>query len=159
MFFESYGHGAIVDLCKERGWLLVAPRSGFFGNTPIHELIDDLAKIYPIDPKRVMLVGHSMGAAQAVAASQAAPSRFAAVAALGGGGAVRAVADLDKVPFFVGVGSDDFARDGAKKLAESLNRAKVANVDFREYTHVEHLAIVQVALPDVFRFFDQNIKP
>ncbi len=154
MFFETYGHGAIVDRCKERGWMLVAPRSGFFGSAPIDELVDELAKIYPIDPKRVMLVGHSMGAAQAIGAAQTAPRKYAAVAALGGGGSVRAVPGLAAVPFFVGVGTDDFARDGARRLAESLRRAKVANVQFREYEHVEHLAIVQISLGDVFRFFD-----
>jgi len=102
-----------------------------------------------------MLVGHSMGAAQAVGAAQTTPTRFAAVAALGGGGSIRSVPDLANVPFFVGIGSDDFALSGARKLADSLRRAKVKNVQFQEYDHVEHLAIVQIALGDVFRFFDQ----
>lgn len=152
MFFETYGHGAIVDLCKMRGWMLVAPRSGFFGSAPVNEIVDALAKISPIDMRRVLLVGHSMGAAQAVAASRSSPSRFAAVAALGGGGAVRKVPGLDAIPFFVGVGKDDFARDGARRLAESLRRAGANTFHDREYDHIEHLGIVQIALDDVFRF-------
>ena len=31
MFFDAYGNGKIVDLCRKRGWLLVAPRLSFFG--------------------------------------------------------------------------------------------------------------------------------
>ena len=73
MFFESYGHGAIVDRCRERGWLLVAPKSTAFGGSPALEIVDELARIYPVDLKRVMLVGHSMGAGQAVAAASKMP--------------------------------------------------------------------------------------
>ncbi len=32
----------------------------------------------------------------------------------------------------------------------------VFSADFREYPEIEHLAIVQVALSDVFKFFDRT---
>ena len=158
MFFETYGHGRIVDLCRERGWMLVAPRGGGFGGTPVAEVVDGLATIYPIDTKRVMLVGHSMGAAGAVGAAQVEPSRYAAVAALGGGGAVRPVEGLKRLPFFVGVGTEDFALRGSRGLVASLKRAEVANLEAREYPNIEHLAIVQVALDDVFAFFERHAR-
>jgi hypothetical protein len=53
---------------------------------------------------------------QAVANAVRTPERFRAVAALGGGGRVRANAALKSLPFFVGVGSQDFALSGAKAL-------------------------------------------
>jgi predicted peptidase len=159
MFFEAYGHGAIVDRCRERGWLLVAPRSTAFAGAPVAEVVDALAELYPVDLDRVMLVGHSMGAGQAVAAASLAPSKFAAVAALGGGGSFRPTNGLKKEPFFVGIGSEDFALKSAKDLADGLMRAGVTNVTYREYPTIEHLAIVQVALGDVFRFFDERARP
>ena len=159
MFFETYGHGAIVDRCRERGWLLVAPRSTAFAGAPVEEVAEALGEIYPVDPGRVMLIGHSMGAGQAVAAASARPAAFAAVAALGGGGAFRPWPTLKELPFFVGVGSEDFALKGAKDLAEALTRSGVATVVYREYPAIEHLGIVQVALPDVFRFFDEKARP
>lgn len=159
MFFESYGHGAIVDRCRERGWLLVAPRSTAFGTLPVAEIVDELARLYPIDQKRVMLVGHSMGAGQAVALASSEPARYAAVAALGGGGSVKSGPGLRDLPFFVGIGSEDFALKASTDLAATLQRAGVATVVLREYPNIEHLAIVQVALPDVFRFFDEKAKP
>ena len=48
----------------------------------------------------------------------------------------------------------DFALAGANGLHRALQAAG-ASSDFREYSGVEHLAIVQLALADVFRFFDQ----
>jgi pimeloyl-ACP methyl ester carboxylesterase len=159
MFFETYGHGAIVERCRERGWLLVAPRSTAFAGAPVSEVVDALAKIYPVDLARVMLVGHSMGAGQAVGAALREPARYAAVAALGGGGSFRTGAGLKALPFFVGIGSEDFALKGAKDLADDLNQAGVSTVIYREYPSIEHLAIVQVALPDIFRFFDERAKP
>jgi predicted esterase len=157
MFFETYGHGAIVDRCRERGWLLVAPRSTAFGGVPVTEIVDEMARLYPVDLKKVMLVGHSMGAGQAVAAGSANPSRFAAVAALGGGGSIQRTGGLKSLPFFVGIGSEDFAKEGATSLADSLKKAEVATIIYREYPTIEHLAIVQVALADVFKFFDERI--
>jgi predicted esterase len=158
MFFETYGHGAIVDRCRERGWLLIAPRSTAYSGTPIEEIVEEMAKLYPVDLKKVMLIGHSMGAGQAVAAASSTPSKFAAIAALGGGGQVPLTASLKALPIFVGVGSEDFALDGATSLVKSLKRAGVATLIYREYPNIEHLAIVQVALGDVFRFFDERVK-
>ena len=42
----------------------------------------------------------------------------------------------------------------ARALKRSLERADVRSVELKEYPGVEHLTIVQLALPDVFAFFD-----
>ena len=34
-FDDRYGAGKIVRLCRERGWLLIAPRSGLGGSAPV----------------------------------------------------------------------------------------------------------------------------
>ncbi len=138
-------------------WSLREARA--FVGAPVADVVDELAKLYPVDRGRVMLVGHSMGAGQAVAAAMSEPTRYAAVAALGGGGSVRPQPALRDLPFFVGIGSEDFGLKAAKNLADNLERAGAATVIFREYPGIEHLAIVQVALGDVFRFFDERAKP
>lgn len=152
LFFDGYGNGKIVRLCKERGWLLAAPRSGL-GRQSLPDLIDALAKLYPVDTRRVYLVGHSMGAGQALTAVMANPERFAAVAALGGGGRMRAVKGMETVPFFIGIGTQDFAYNSARALRNSLTQAGVQQVTYREYPEIEHLVIVQVALSEVLDFF------
>jgi predicted esterase len=115
LFFDGYGDGRVVKLGAERNWLVVAPRLTL-GSLDVAELCDALAERFPVDLQRVAVVGHSMGAMQAVANAVRTPERFRAVAALGGGGRVRANAALKSLPFFVGVGSQDFALSGAKAL-------------------------------------------
>lgn len=155
-FFDSYGLGKIAHLSEARGWLVVAPRgsSGFTPNRAA-ELIDAVDKLYPVDRQRVFLLGHSLGAAQAIASALATPKRFAGVAALGSGGVVREVEGMAELPFFVLVGTQDFAYPNARKLAFELKRSGVKSVRFREYPDLENLMIVQEALPDVFAFFDE----
>ncbi len=155
MFFDTYGHGMITQLCEQRGWLLVSPRGTGMKPERVAEIIEAVAKLYPVDLKRVFVVGHSMGAGQTAAASNLMPEKFAAVAALGGGQAIKTPSEgVKKLPFFVGAGSEDFGLRGAKALNESLQQAEVKKNIFREYAGIEHLTIVQVALKDVFTFFD-----
>jgi pimeloyl-ACP methyl ester carboxylesterase len=156
MFFDGYGMGKVVKLCEEREWLVVAPRSGLLSGSSLVEILDALRGIYPVNEKRVFIVGHSMGASQAISAACDHPTRFAAVAALGGGGRVRASEDLKRLPFYVAVGSQDFALRGAKLLKEGLDKAGCDRVVWKEHANIEHLVIVQAALPDVFAFFDDR---
>lgn len=154
LFFDAYGHGETVRQCAKRGWLLVATRTEFFAPPPVAEVVDELSKHYPVDKARVFIVGHSMGAAQAMALARQFPDRCAGVAALGGSARISPTDPLKKVPFFIGCGTEDFAMRGAKSLAKSLVEAGCDKVEFRDYPDVEHIAIVQVALPDVFKWYD-----
>jgi predicted esterase len=160
LFFDGHG-GKVAKLCADRGWLLAATRSGLFPvgkSLDVVRVVDALAKVYPIDTKKVFLVGHSMGAGLAVSTAGRSPERVAAVAALGGGGGFRSGDKVKNVPFFVGCGESDFALVGAKTLNRSLEKAGVKKVVFKQYEGVEHLTIVQLALKDVFAFFDEAAK-
>jgi predicted esterase len=160
LFFEGYGNGWIVEECKKRGWLLLATRSGLgFGNPPpIPAILDQLQERYPIDRQAVFVVGHSMGAGQTIAAAQEYPGQFRAVAALGGGGAVRKKEPFEKLPVFIGVGDKDFALAGARSLNKSLIAAGAKAITSKEYPNIEHLVIVREALPDVFKSWDALLK-
>lgn len=144
MFFDTYGAGKLVRLCEERGWLLLTLRNGA-GLSQLPEVLAELGKLYPYDPKRVFLIGHSMGAAMAVQAAQSNPKLFAAVAALGGGGSVRSAEGLP--PFLVGAGESDFGKPMAQSLAKALK------TECKLYPNCEHLTVVQDALGDVAAFF------
>ncbi|MEZ6037856.1 MAG: hypothetical protein R3F29_10275 [Planctomycetota bacterium] len=152
LFFDGYGDGEVVRQAAQRGWLVAAPRVGF-GQLDCAALADALADRFPIDRSRVLLVGHSMGAMQVIGNAMRTPASWAAVAALGGGGQVRASDALKKLPLFVGVGSRDFALEQARSLHRALRRAGVNSL-LREFPGVEHLSVVQLALPEVFAFFD-----
>jgi predicted esterase len=156
LFFDGHGNGKIVRLCQERSWMLVAPRVSF--NLALADVLDELHNRWPFDQKCVFIIGHSMGAAQALHAVGTDPKRYAGVVALGGSGTVKATDDLKKVPFFIGVGNQDFALSGARSLRDRLAKAGVAKVTFREFANIEHLGVVQQALPDSFVYFDEIVK-
>ena len=161
LFFEGYGDGQIVKLCAERGWMLIAPRSGLSlvgGGPPVGEILDELAKRYPIDPKAIFVVGHSMGAMQTIDAAQKYPGQFAGIAAFGGGGRVRKPELFAALPTFIGVGDQDFALAQARALKKSLEDGKAKSVTYKEYEGLEHLLICREALPDAFAMFDKVLK-
>lgn len=160
LFFEGHGAGHIVTECRKRGWLLVAPRSGFglSGPPPVLALLDELAKRYPLDPKRVFVVGHSMGAMQALDLVQKHPGKFAAVAALGGAAPVRDGKAFAELPTFIGVGEKDALMLTAVQGLKRALASDAKKLTYREYPHVEHMVIVREALPDVFEVFDGAAK-
>jgi predicted esterase len=161
VFFDGYGNGIIPRLASERGWIAIGPRvEGVVGAgppPPVAAVLDELAKRYPIDPKRVFLVGHSMGAGHAVQLAQENPGRYAAVAALGGGGRITKRDAVKGTPFFVGCGKLDFALSNARALHKALEEAKCP-ATLKEYEDVEHLLVVREAAADVFKFFDETTK-
>lgn len=63
MFFEAYGAGALLRSASGEGVVVVCPPTVAFGVSPnlLDALIEQLAKELPIDPKRVGLLGHSLG--------------------------------------------------------------------------------------------------
>jgi len=159
LYFDAYGNGIVPRLATERGWIVVAPRvEGLLGSgpaPPVPAILDELAKRYPVDPKRVYLVGHSMGAAHAVQLAQRDPGRYAAVAALGGTGRITKPDAMQNLPVFVGCGKLDFALAGAQNLHKRLEEAKCP-VTMKEYDDCEHLLVVREAAADVFKFFDHK---
>lgn len=160
LFFDGYGDGITQKLCRERGWIMVATRVGgglgIGGAPPVVPLIDALVERYPIDVKRVYLVGHSMGAGHVVSIAQQSPERFAGATALGGGGSLQATDGIKRLPFFIGCGKDDFAINGARNLAAAFKKANADKYVFREYDDIEHMMIVRQAIPDVFRFWEEK---
>ncbi|MBX3421716.1 MAG: hypothetical protein KF752_09190 [Pirellulaceae bacterium] len=157
MFFDTYGDGKVVRLSEERGWLLAAPRAGMgYSGYKLEQLVDWIDQLYPVDRRSVFVVGHSMGAGGAVTLTSAAKQKPTAVAALGGGRAIKETVGFEGVPVFVAAGSHDFGRAGAMQLADSLQAGGI-QASYRDYENVEHLAMVQVALDDVFKFFDSHL--
>jgi predicted peptidase len=124
------------------------------GVPPIEAIIDELCRCYPIDRRRVFVLGHSMGAGHTIGAIQLCPGRFAAAAALGGGGNIRRADAVQDLPVFVAVGSSDFLIGAARALASSLKKAGARTV-FKEYRDIEHMAVLPEAIPEIFAFFDR----
>ena len=156
MFFDAYGNGKIAQLCQQRGWLLVAPRLSFFGmGMPVDRMIAEISRLYPVDRRQVFVVGHSMGAMQAINLAQQTGEPLAAIAAVSGGGRVGKSGPWTQTAFLVVAGDQDFGLSGARRLSQALRAVGTADVRFKEHKDAEHLGVVQAALPDVFAFFDE----
>jgi predicted esterase len=160
LFFDGHGIGLVPRLAAERGWIVVAPRAegGLLGSGPapdVPAILDELAKRYPIDPKRVYLIGHSMGAGHALELAQKDPGRYAGIALLGGSGKIAKREALKSLPVFVGCGKLDSALETVRSVEKELTDAG-AKVSPHEYEDIEHMLIVREAAADVFKFFDAN---
>jgi predicted peptidase len=154
-----YGDGQIVRECAKRGWICLATRSpGFVQSPAVKMIVEQLATMIPIDRQNVFILGHSMGAAQTIDVVQRDAGYYAGAAVMGGGGRIREAKVFDSLPLFIGVGTNDFARAGAKSLNQTLIKAQAKHLTFKEYSEVEHLVIVREALPDVFAMFDEIAK-
>lgn len=154
MFFETYGAGRLIDLAKEHGWIVVAPRQNLLAGKlalNVGPMLDELSRLIPIDRKRIGLIGHSMGAAQAIAQVSSDPTQVTAVVAIGGGGRANRSAELPRVPFWIAAGERDFGKSGAKALADRLSDWGCA-VEYREYSNIEHMVIVQASIDDATEF-------
>lgn len=64
MFRWAYGGGRLFELASQEGWILCTPRTEpFMRDAALFDrLLEELGDDYPIDRRRVFLLGHSMGA-------------------------------------------------------------------------------------------------
>jgi len=153
MFFEAYGNGKIKKLCADKGWMLIAPRNGISADN-----LQLLIKELPIDPNQVIIIGHSMGAAQALSFALNHTKEIKALGLMGGAGSIGKNQTLGTLPVFVGVGAEDFARTSVARFAQDAKKQKDNNLLFKEYEAIEHSSICQVCLPEMFDFFALALK-
>jgi predicted esterase len=157
LFFDGYGDGLAVRLAVERGWYFVAPRAGLLEAPDVAALVETLAQRLPVDRAKVLVIGHSLGADHGLQVL-ARGTPCAAAALLSGGWLAQATPAMQPVPFWLGAGERDFGLLPTRQLAESLRASGVERVELHEIPAVEHMTVVQVALPAVFAFFDSVLE-
>ena len=104
LFFEGYGAGVLKRLAEQHGFVVVAPRT-----EPLllraglgARLIADVQRYYAIDPDRIYVLGHSLGAVAAAQLAGAEPDAFAGVVLLAGGPNVVAYTALPPTRMIAG---------------------------------------------------------
>ncbi|MCY3001160.1 MAG: alpha/beta fold hydrolase [Planctomycetota bacterium] len=158
-WFDGYGCGQSVKLARERGWLFAAPRcDGTETAADLTEFVRALGTVYPIDPTRVLLVGHSRGGGTALTALAESPTTFRAVAAIGAALAPSRASELNQRPLFLAVGDRDFARASVEALHTALVAVEHHHTTFRLYPNTEHWLCPTDSLPDVFTWFDSQLR-
>ncbi len=151
MFLEGYGAGRIRALADQHGFLLACPRAGFgLSNATVEILIRALVYDYAVDPRRITLLGHSMGSGIAASLAAGDPARFAALACFAGGPR----ASVERLPpTWISVGALDPLADpaGLQASAKEL-AARGLVVQFEKLPDLGHTLIVGERLDAAIAF-------
>lgn len=161
-WFDGYGGGQIVELCRARGWMLLAPQwTRDYEVSFVDYLIGRFAEIYPVDRSAVYLVDHSRGRDSALRAVSDTPQCCRAAVLIG--------ARTKKLPssygpprpkflahrtIYLAAGERDFARGEVAELYESLVKAGASRAQLMIAPEVEHSLAVGAVLPHAFAWLD-----
>ncbi|MBL9118347.1 MAG: hypothetical protein JNL80_00355 [Phycisphaerae bacterium] len=149
MFMDGYGGGQLKGLAAKYGFVVVAPATTSFALTPVvfESIVEEMTFCAGIDPDRVFLLGHSMGAGAAGSITELRPGRVAAVAMLAGMGGTP---DTSWPPTMIVAGGLDPLFPIARMQASAeQGKAAGATVRFVASPHDGHTLVVTAMLPSV----------
>lgn len=154
LFMAGYGAGRLKELAAERGFILLCPAT--LAVLPARTFVADAvaaiearAAEYPsVDPDRVYLIGHSLGAFAATAVAVREGDRLAALCLIAGAGRIDLVKHLPPTLLIAG-GLDPIVK--SERVADSFERARQAgkSVEMRVMGDHGHTLVVGDALPGV----------
>ena len=154
LFFEGYGLGIVLKEAEKRGWAVIAPRAEM-SLAHVGGALEAVQKLLPVDPKRIYLMGHSMGGAHSFAAIAQFPDKFRAVVIFAGAGQPTQVPP--DLPILMTVGEQELAmlKNNIENAYRRLQGLNLKTLDYKKYDACDHLMIVREAMPDAFAFFDR----
>lgn len=137
-------HGPIyeAEAGRKMPFRLIAPqaREEHWDPERISATLNDAIRRYPIDPRRVYATGYSMGADGVWAAAMHEPQRYAAIVTLCGGGDVRKVTRLVRLPIWNFHSKNDpvVSISESEELIRALRAAGAPEVHFTIYPDAGH---------------------
>jgi poly(3-hydroxybutyrate) depolymerase len=172
-FFDGYGRVA-PKLAEQHGFLMAAPLGfrvdGFYGSRlmvsdqaeaerrdyserDVLEVVRRMRADYNVDPSRIYLIGHSMGAIGTWALGAKYPEMWAALGPFSGVGAPATVVRMKDIPQIVVHGDRDNTVNVAGSRAMVAEMKKLGmDVTYIEVAGGTHLDVVMPNLPKVFEF-------
>lgn len=161
MFPDGYGAGKIKTLADQHGFVLVSPLTyPLLGNSMLFDKILTLAGYdYPIDPARVYVVGHSLGA---VTTGRICVDRRAAVTAavcMAGAGDLAAARELPPMRVYAAE-VDQIVQVARVRNDATAAKEKGLPVEYREMADYGHTILVGAVLPEAvdWLFAQTNAK-
>ncbi len=146
MFVDAYGAGVITRLADSLGAIVVSPLANGFSPAMFDTVVAVIAREYTIDPARLYVVGHSMGAGITASLANARGARIAAVACLAGGSPITS--ESAPPALFIGGALDPVIPAVRVKAAADATRAAGRRAEYREFASEGHTLIVGRVLPD-----------
>lgn len=160
LFFEGYGVGRIKALADQYGFLVVTPFTFPFLEdvTVLERLLNAIRDDYSVDPSRIYLLGHSIGAAAALQLAAVSANSIAATCLLAGGDDFANAAALPPTLIIAGQ-LDPIAPPGRLGDSASTATARGLPVEFRALADLGHTIMVGEALPRAFEFLNSHQSP
>jgi predicted esterase len=164
--FDLYGSGAFEALAEKHGYIVACPKgrepTSMYRGAAEQDVLDvmaDVRRAYKVDPNRIYLTGHSMGAYGTWSIAIDHPEIFAALAPISGGGDVAAVAKTARIPQLVTHGDNDptVPVDNSRVMVEALKKAG-AEVKYTEVPGGNHVSVAVPAFGPIFDWFDSHQK-
>ncbi|MEO7360013.1 MAG: PHB depolymerase family esterase, partial [Gemmatimonadaceae bacterium] len=181
-FFDSYGK-ALPQLAEQGGYILAgalgyrvdggygwgvgtppsdtaARRSSELSELDVMQVLEQVRKQYNIDPKRIYLMGHSLGAIGTWKIAAKYPDVWAALGLFAGQGQPTSAGQLKNIPEFVVHGDADPTVNvrGSRTMVAAL-KALNTEVVYIEVPGGNHGSVVQPNLAGMVEFFGKHKKP
>ena len=177
-FFDSYNR-LLPPLAEKHGYMVLAPlgyrADGFYGmpigSDPVsrraaelseQDVMESLRLVrsqYAVDPNRIYLMGHSMGAMGTWAIAARHPEVWAALGPFAGRGSDAAAERVKEIPSIVVHGDADptVPVEGSRHMVAALKKLG-AEVQYIEVPGGDHGNVVAPNLEAVLGFFDKHKK-
>lgn len=165
--FDGYGNGAILKAAEHHSYLVACPKGRepaamYLGpaEQDVLDVLADVSRAYKINPNRIYLAGHSMGAYGTWSIAADHPDVFAALAPISGGGNTAIAPKLKSMPQFVVHGDADptVPVTQSRLMVEAMKKAG-AEVKYTEVPGGNHVDVVVPIFDAMFLFFDRHVKP
>lgn len=158
--FDGYG-GTLKREAEREGFLVVCPKgresASMYRGSAEQDVLDVMAQVerdYKVDPKRVYLMGHSMGGYGTWSVAIAHPDLFAALGPISGGGDVNGMAKIKSIPEYVVHGDND----KTVNVSQSRRMVEAGKKDGAPITYVEvpggsHVSVAEPNFAPMLEFF------
>jgi len=143
VFFNGYGAGILKKVADDEGMIVVTPLTSEIARNPaaFASLLGVVSRNYVIDPARIYLLGHSLGAGVVMELGRQSKGKVAALCCISGGGG--SVPDKTLPPLLILSGGLDPLVSSATLAAGVIKlRAGGQNVEIRTFADFGHSLIV-----------------
>ncbi|MFN0058629.1 MAG: alpha/beta hydrolase family esterase [Planctomycetota bacterium] len=149
MFRFGYGAGLLPRLADRRGFVLVTPHTESFLMHTAHfrEVLESVTRDYAIDPTRVYLLGHSLGAITTASLAVLESRRLAATVCIAGG-PLRAPDKKIAPMLIIGAPLDRIVPSSNLRRVAQEAQSAGQPVEFRSALHYGHLLVVAAKLEE-----------
>lgn len=162
--FDQYAAGRMKAEAEKRGLFVVCPKgrgpASMYRGAAEQDVLDVLAEVkrdYKIDPKRVYLMGHSMGAYGAWSIAMNHPDLFAALGPIAGGGNPAGLEKIKTIPQYIVHGDNDKTVPVAQSRAmvEAAKKLGTPHV----YVEVPNGSHTDIVVPHMAPMLDYFLQP